>query len=174
MPDVKTNLLIKVGMISIILLLTVNSVAVGANTASQDITVSVEPINEISVTGTVNLTINTSSAGISAGDGTFTVTDSSSTMSYTTNESSKKITAALDGTFNNITFMVNVTSSSATSEGDVPVSVTAVDVVTGLGNASDTGETITYTAEAQPNTAPNADGGGETNTITFTLTDAGI
>jgi len=159
-----------IGAMVLVFLMVFAGVAMAANTTTQDATITVEAINEISTSaGTVDITINAANASVTAGDSSFTVTDTNTTMSYTTNEASKKITAAIDADYAaGITLQVNVASTSATSAGDVTLSTTAADVITGLGNAADSAETITYTATSTTSVAPN---GGETHTVTFTLTD---
>ncbi|MFW5976859.1 MAG: hypothetical protein ACOCQS_02820 [Bacillota bacterium] len=159
----------KIGLILILIFFNTNMVS-GEDSATQDISITVEPINEISVSsGTVDMVINAANAGVVAGDNLYSVSDSSTTLSYSTNESGKKISAELDSKFDDVMLEVELTSTSGSSEGKVGLTINPVDVITGIGNTSDKDEIITYTASAVSNTPPTS---GEVNTVTFTLTDS--
>ena len=165
---------IKWSLAIILIFIFINTCIVsGSDTTTQDISITVEAINEISVSsGTVDLVINSTNANVSAGENLFSVSDSSTTMSYTTNESSKKISASLDAEFTDIVLKINVSpnnNTSVTTHGDVILSIIPTDVLSGINNASDTDMITTYTAEVQPTASPNT--GGQ-HTVTFTLTDA--
>jgi len=75
------------------LALTLIPSAFAANTATQTVTYAVSAINEISVSGNpAAMTVNAATPGSAP----TTVTDSSTTWAVTTNESTKKITAAIN------------------------------------------------------------------------------
>lgn len=145
-----------------VVLAAASSVAV-AQTATQDVTVVVQPTNAISVSGSaVSLTVFADNAP---------VTDNSTTMDYSTNGTGLRITAALDVDYaTGITLGVEITpgGGEGTTAGPVTLSTTAVDVVTGISNVNATAVPITYTATADATAAPN--GAGETHTVTFTIT----
>ena len=161
-------------LVLILIFILINTFIVSASdSATQDISITVEAINEISVSsGNVDLVINAANANISAGQALFSVSDNSTTMSYTTNESNKKISASLDSKFTDIVLKINVTpnsNNSVTTHGDVILSIIPTDILTGINNASDADMVTTYTAEIQPTVSPNS---VEVHTVTFTLTDA--
>ncbi len=135
----------------------------------QDVTITVDPINEITVSSTtVTLNIDTANAGAEP----VSVTDESTTMSYTTNQKNKKITASLSGLYDEgITLEIEVESLSGTSQGKVELSTTEKDIITGLSNVADQAQQITYTASATVEARPNSELGGQTQAVTFTITD---
>ena len=145
------------------------------NTATQDININVEPINELSVdsAGTLNIDVNADTADVSAGDDSFTVIDDSTTMSYTTNQENMNITAKLDNSFiNNIEIDLKITPESNTeveySENSIELSNnTARDIITDINNASDSNMIIEYEITVYPETSDVL----EHNTVIFTLTD---
>jgi hypothetical protein len=140
-----------------------------AQNATQDVTVVVQEINAISVSGNVTLTISGATAGSSPTD----ATNAASSYSLTTNGTSKKITAALDEAYaSGITLKVALTAptASGSSAGEKTLGTSAVDVVTAVSNVAEGGLQISYTASATPGAAPNAGGGGETKTVTYTVT----
>ncbi|MDZ7673013.1 MAG: hypothetical protein U5K53_09320 [Halanaerobiales bacterium] len=138
---------------------------VKANSASQDVIISVNALNEITLSKSeVSLAV-TSPTESSV---TEEVSDASTTMSYSTNESNQKITAELDrGMPLGITLMVEVASTSGTSEGQVVLEEFPEDIITGLSNISESGQTVTYTVAADMFAEPTP---GVTYTITYTIT----
>ncbi|MFW5998878.1 MAG: hypothetical protein ACOC1O_04380 [bacterium] len=157
--------------LTFILILFNTNIIFADTTATQDVSITVEPINEISVSsGTIDLVINADNASVS--DGIYSVSDSNTTLSYTTNESGKKISAELDSKFTNIALKIDVTPNENTSVStdEIILSTIANDIITGIDNSSDNEMIITYTAEVQSDVTP--DESGESNTVTFTLTDS--
>ena len=145
----------------------ISAASVTAQTATQDVTVVIEEINEISVSGDVTLTI----AAAVAGQAPTAVTNAASTYSVTTNNTGKKVTGVLD-----LAYAAGITVSVAlapptggSSTGTTVLSTSAADLVTGVASVSETALGITYTAAATAAAAIN--GVGETRTVTFTVTD---
>jgi hypothetical protein len=161
MAKIQSNITLLV----LFLLIFVQTVGAG-NTATQNINITVSTINEISLsTNDVNLIVNAPSSGSTL----HTVSDSSTTISYSTNETNQKITATLDKNLPiGLTLLVEATSTSGTSAGQVMLEDRAVDVITGLSNVSESGETITYTLIPDMYAVPTT----ESYTITYTITSS--
>ena len=153
-------------LILILLLVSFNQFVMAGNTASQNINITVSNINEISLSDNdVNLIVNVPSSGSTLDK----VSDSSTTISYSTNETNQKITAKLDRAMaDGLTLLVEVASTSGNSMGQVMLEDLAVDVVTNLSNVSESGETVTYTLVPDMFAVPST----ETYTITYTITSS--
>jgi hypothetical protein len=140
-----------------------------AQQATQSVTVSVQEINALSVSGPVSLNISSVSE---AGAEPDAATHTTSSYGITTNGSNKKITGALSSAFPaGISVQVALAApigGSATSSGANLLGNTAQNLVTGLTRIRGTGLGISYTAQATVAAAPTA---GETRTVTFTITD---
>jgi hypothetical protein len=119
--------------------------ALAADTATQDLNITVAAVNEITVGSTVTLNINTATAGqIPTGTAT-------SSYAITTNSAtSRKITAELDEALQSgLTLSANMAApSTGTSAGETALSVTASDVVTSIEAVAQSGITINYSATA--------------------------
>ena len=151
--------------------------AMAGNTATQAVTIDVQAINELAVSGAPGtLTINATTASVTAGDSTFTVTNNATTYGVTTNaplgtSSTRKITAHLDSAITEaaLSLFVTLASASGVSAGEVNitsvVSAAPADVVTGLAQEADSAQTITYKATAGLTTPI----GSVTKTVTLTL-----
>jgi hypothetical protein len=139
--------------------------AVMAQTATHVLTFQVSAINQVSVTGTPSLTINAAVAGSAP----TLVTATGSTYSVTTNQSTAKITAAIDVAMpSGVTLSTTLTApSGATSAGLKGLSATATDVVTGITKLNQAGLAITYQLEA---TALAGVVSSATRTVTYTIT----
>ena len=136
--------------------------AFAADNATQDVDITVQAVNEITVGPTVTLTINSATAG-SNPSGT-----ASSTWNITTNSvSSKKITAQLAAALSSgLTLSANLQApSTGTSSGVTTLSTTASDVVTSIEAVAATGLTINYAATATVAVAPNTYSADVTYTI---------
>jgi hypothetical protein len=132
---------------------------------TQAVTVSVQEINKISISGSVSLTISTATAG-SAPDASL---DSSSSYNLTVNGTGKKLTGVLDGAFaSGITLQALLTAPTGGTATQRTLSITSQDLVTGIGHAAESSLSISYTASASASATPN--GAGESRTVTFTLT----
>ncbi len=139
----------------------------GSTSLSQNLVVSVNEINVVSVSGNLTLTINSATAGAGPDDATNTTT----TYNITTNGTNKKITGQLDVNYaSGLSLAVDLAApTGGTSQGQKTLSTTAQDLVTTMSKLVGSTLTITYTASATPSAAPN--GSGETNIVTLTLTD---
>jgi hypothetical protein len=143
-------------------LLATSRLASAADTATQDVDITVQTVNEISVGSTVTLTVNSATAG---GNPTGTA---SSTYSITTNSAaSKKITAQLAGALTSgLSLSANLQApSTGVSAGAVTLSTTASDAVTSIEAVAATGLTIGYSATATVAVAPNTYAADVTYTI---------
>jgi len=140
--------------------------AQAADSATQTVTFEVQAINEISVTGNPSLTINTATPGSEP----TAATDNSATYAITTNGKGKTITAAINTAMpTGLTLKVSLAApTGGTSAGDVILSTTAADVVTGVVPVAESDLTITYTLEA---TIKAGVVNSTTRDVTFTITD---
>ena len=143
------------------------------NVAQQTVSFSIASISEIEVAaGTVTLNVVAPTAGASPSAAT-----AGSTYDITTNASAggKKITAALDSNMpSNVTLTVNLTAPTAptvsgSSQGAQTLSTTAVDVVTGIQGAAQTGVTISYSLTAA--VSAQATTTTQTKQVTYTIVD---
>lgn len=128
-----------------------------SDTANHTVTVTVAAVNEVAIVGgNVDLNIGSSYA---ASDAT------TASLTWSTNESSKKITVV--SSLSTIAYPLSVTAGSVsggTSAGAVVVSNTAQDLVTGI-SLTDGSADLSYSA-----TATAGDGSGvEAHTITYTI-----
>jgi hypothetical protein len=127
--------------------------ALAADTATQDVDITVQAVNEISVGATVALTINSATAG-SNPSGTAT-----SSWNITTNSTaSKKVTAQLAAALTSgLSLSVNLQApSTGTSAGLTALSSgTGSDVVTSIEAVAASGLTISYSATATVAVAAN-------------------
>jgi len=149
------------------LLALVGSAALAANTANQTVTFQVSAINEISVSGNPGaLTVSTATAGAEPDQ----VTDASTTYNLTTNGNNKKITGALDTAMPaDVTLKVNLAApTGGTSAGDVTLSATAQNLVTGISKKAEGTKGITYKLSA---TVAAGVVSQATRTVTLTVTD---
>ena len=149
------------------LALLLSGAALGADVSTHVMTFDFQAVNEIEITGTPSLTV----ASAIAGEQPQEVTDSSSTCAITTNGANKRITASIDtATPAYVTLKVNVAapSGSGTSQGDVTLSTSASDVVTGMSHVADSNPAITYKLSATVQAGVLST---DTRTVTFTLSD---
>jgi len=153
-------------LIIVLLLISFSPVIAAGNTATQNINITVSTINEISLSNNeVNLMVNAPSSGSTLDK----VSDSSTTISYSTNETNQRITAQLDAPMaTGLTLMVEVTSTSGNSVGQIMLEDSAKNVVTDLSNVSESGETVTYTLIPDMYAEPMTN----SYTVTYTITSA--
>jgi hypothetical protein len=140
--------------------------AFAGNTATQTVTFEVQAIDEVSASGNPGaLTVSTATAGSEPDD----ATDISTTYAVTTNGTNKKITGGIDSNMpGNTTLQVGLAApSGGASAGNVTLSTTAADLVTGITQSAETGLTITYTLSA---TVAAGIVASDTRTVTLTLT----
>ena len=128
------------------------------------VTVTVNAINEIAITGgSVTLTINSATAGVDPNNDV----DATTGLLWTSNQTGKKATIQSDLAGPNFTLKAvatGVTGGSAASE--VTISTTAQDFITGIATTTGSGA-IQYTA-----VATSAEGtGSDIHTITITIVD---
>ena len=142
------------------------AVAFAGPTDSHIVTVTVTAINEVAISGgNITLTINSATAGSDPDDATDSTTCD---LLWTTNEASKKITAETDLAAPNFTLRTEATSvSGGTSAGQVTLSTTAQDFVTGVATTVGSCD-LSYTASA---TAAQGTG-SDVHTVTYTITAA--
>ncbi|MGD9401605.1 MAG: hypothetical protein PVF95_04980 [bacterium] len=141
--------------------------ALAANTDNQTVTLQVTAINEIAVSGDpAALIVNTATAGAQPD----TATDNSTDYDITTNESNKRITGAVDVAVpaNTELYIFLVAPTGAASAGDVQLTTTAADLVTGITTLAESNNTITYKYYASIAAGIVA---STTRTVTLTLTD---
>jgi len=158
----------------IFLILTMTSIALAViDTATQDITITFDEVAAVSVSGDPGTLIFTAPA--SPGDLPADQSDSSTTMSWTSNVGAamtRKITGNIDALFNGVNLYVTVddAGSNGTSAGETQflAAATDYDFVTGITNEDVLGETITYRAQVSSMVVPYSN---VTHTVTWTLTE---
>jgi hypothetical protein len=153
------------GWLSALLLVCCAPALFGSGSDSHTVTVTVESINELAVSGgNITLTIDAATAGSEPDP----VVDATTGLTWTTNELGKKITAATSVGSPSFTLRVEAIGvSGGTSTGVVTLSTTPQDLVNGV--SSTTGScTSRYSASA---TAASGIG-SDIHTITLTLTDS--
>lgn len=151
----------------ILISLSFSTAVVGGSTATQDITITAEPINEVSLSKTaLSLTITPPAGGLSEEE----VSDASTTLSYSTNETNQRITVEVGTVLpTGLTLLVEATSTGGVSSGAVALDTAAGDLITDLSNLSDSGETVTYTLKANKFAEPVT---SKTFTVTYTITSS--
>jgi hypothetical protein len=138
-----------------------------ANTDNQTVTLQVSAVNEIAVSGDPGaLIVSTATAG-SEPDA---ATDNSTDYDITTNESGKRITGVLDSAVpaNTTLYISLVAPTGGTSAGNVQLTTSAADLVTGISTLAESNHTITYSYNA---TVAAGIVASTTRTVTLTLTD---
>jgi hypothetical protein len=136
-----------------------------AQTATQNVSIQVNAIYQIAVTGGAqSLTITTATAGSAPTDATASVS-----WAVTTNQTNQKITASINSAMPaNVTLSANLTApAGATSAGSQVLGTSAVDVVTGISTLATGGLGLTYTLSATPAAGVVA---STTRTVTYTIT----
>jgi len=132
--------------------------------ASQDVTITVQEVNAISVGGAVNIVLDAASPGQAPDPKT-----ASSTYAFTTNSpTERKITGVLDAAFGgSIQLQAELAApSTGQSAGQKRLSSSQPqDLVTNINPAAESGLGITYTASAGATDAP----GDYTQTVTYTI-----
>ena len=134
-------------------------------TASNSITVVVQPITYVQVTvGILNLSFSGTNAV--AGQDQMTLTDQTSTLMWGTNSSSKKITVKTSLASPKYTLQLEAVSPTAgVSAGQLTLTTTAKDLITGMGRTMGSCALLyKVTALASQGT------GADAHTITFTIT----
>ena len=149
------------------LIVGLSGMAMAGNSAQQTVTYEVQAINELSASGDpAALVVNAAVAGSAPTE----VSNALTTYAITTNESSKKITGKINTAMGSgLTLKVNLAApTGGTSAGDVSLSATDQDLVTGITKLNESGKTITYKFSATSDAGVISEA---TKTVTFTITD---
>lgn len=124
--------LLLTALVAMAFILTAALVLLAGSGVNHTVTVSIAAVNEIAVTGTVTMSVSSATAGSDLGADT----DAASSLTWTTNGASKKITVATQAA-PNCTLKVEATSISSSgggsSAGVVTLSTTPADFLTGVG-----------------------------------------
>lgn len=135
-----------------------------AQTATQVVRFEVTAINQIGVSGSAApLVINSATAGSAPAS----VVSSGGSYAVTTNESNKKITAAVDQALpSGVTLEVSLAAPiGAASANYVPLATSSSDLVTGISSLTASSLPINYRLSATPAVFM----GAQTRTVTFTI-----
>jgi hypothetical protein len=134
------------------------------NTTTQDITINVQAINKIAISGGAHtMTINTATAG-QAPDDVVWATD----WAITTNQTGSKVIASIGTDMPaGVTLKVNMAEpTGATPAGDVALTSADQELVTGITTLNESGLTLTYTASATAAAGVQS----VVRTVTYTVT----
>jgi hypothetical protein len=148
------------------LLMCVAAAASSAQTATQTVTFQVDAINQVGVSGSPSLTVNSAVPGSAPTP----VASTGHTWAVTTNQTGAKITASIASNMpSGLTLQatLGVGSTGATSAGAKTLSTVAQDMVTGLTKVNATGLTLGYTLDA---TAAAGVVTSSSRVVTFTIT----
>ena len=146
-------------------LLVLAAAASAAAQATQTVTIQVDAINQIGVTGSPTMAITAAVAG----NAPTTVTSSGNTWAVTTNQSTAKITASIGSAMpTGVTLSANLGApAGASSVGLVALGTVAVDVVTGITKLNSSGLTLSYQLDA---TSAAGVITSTTRVVTYTIT----
>jgi len=167
----KTTQLFKLSALTMAVGMVVSGGAMAADSATQDVTISVPEINDIVVSGTISLAVLAPGAGETFADAT-----AAGTWDITTNvanPATKKLTAVLNEVMpTGLTLQIAVTAPATGTPGSVTYAPTegtaAADVVSAIGAVSESGMAINYTLSADATATP----GDHSKQVTYTLTDS--
>lgn len=137
-------------------------------TASQSVTLQVQAVTKISVSGNPGALVISDAV---AGANLTPATDNSTNYNITTNADNMKIVASISSPMPTGTqLLMQLASSKGTSLGsrDLSNAVSPVDVVTGIAKGSDLNQTISYVFAANADVAAIP---SDSRTITLTLTN---
>jgi hypothetical protein len=135
-----------------------------AQTATQSVTFQVDAINQIALSGSPSLVVNTATAGSAP-----TQASAAATWAVTTNQTGAKITASINSAMPaGLDLQVNMSApAGGSSAGAQTLSTTAVDVVTGITKLAQSGISVGYTLDA---TAAAGVVASTSRTVTYTIT----
>jgi len=135
-----------------------------SNKASQQVSINVAEIAVIAVHGTINMTINSATAG-QAPD----AASASATFDLTTNGKDKKVSAELDQKMpTGLTLFAQMAApSKAKSAGKVELSNKSVDLLSKISNVRGSGLALNYEAVATVDAKPD----NVVRTVTYTITN---
>jgi len=150
--------------LALIALATSSAAFAQANVASQQVAINVAEINVIAVNGTINMTINSATAGQAPDPAT-----ANATYALTSNGTDKKISAELDSAMPTglSLFATMAAPTGATSAGKVQLSDSASDLVTSITQVRGSGLSLAYEAVATVDATPD----NVTRTVTYTITN---
>ena len=140
--------------------------AASAQTATQTVTFQVDAINQVGVTGSPSLAVNTAVPGAAPTQ----VSSTGHTWAVTTNQTGAKITASIASNMpSGLTLQATLGAGAtgATSAGAKTLSTVAQDMVTGLTKVNATGLPLSYTLDA---TSAAGVITSSSRVVTFTIT----
>jgi hypothetical protein len=154
-----------VRILAVLALVTGIANVAAAQTATQNVTIQVNAINVISVSGSPSLVITTATAGSPP----TVVSDATSSWNVTTNQSGAKITASLNSAMPaGLTLLANLSApTGGTSAGFTALGTVAVDVVTGITKVAQGTLGLSYQLDATVAAGVVA---STTRTVTYTIT----
>lgn len=135
-----------------------------AQTATQTVSYEVSAVDQISVSGSPSLVVNSATAGSALNSAT-----ASGTYAITTNGTNRKITASIDSNMpSGVTLTVALGApTGGTSAGAVTLNTTAKDVVTGITQVNQSGLSVSYGLSA---TLAAGVVSAANKTVTYTIT----
>lgn len=153
-------------VLAMVSLLASLSLAQTRASATQQVTLGVNPIYRLVVAGNPTLTITDGTAG----GGLTSVTEGTSTYSVTMNQTVQHLTVQLSAVLpSGVDLLINVPSNRGDTQGTVSIrDANAHAVVTDLSRGADNGQPITYTLTATTAADPLAP---TAYTVTWTLAD---
>jgi len=148
-----------------VLCLTIVGIAFAASSGNHSVTVQVNAINEIGISGgNITLTVNSATAG---SDPDAEVDNTTCDLQWTSNESSKKITVVTDNASQSFTLKVVAQSvSGGTAASEVTLCTTTTDFITTIYKTTGTCN-LKYTAEGRTSQRVGID----VHTVIYTITD---
>ena len=148
-----------------IAMLIIAAASLRAQSASQVVTFEVKAVNEVGVTGSPNLVIDSAKPG----DGALSVQSTDNSWSVTTNQARAKITAALDEAMpDGVTLSAQLAApAGARSAGMKPLGTTPIDMVTSINHLNQGGLPLVYQLDAVSTLAKSTKG---TRAVTYTIT----
>ena len=148
-----------------IAMLTLTAFSLRAQSASQVVTFEVKAVNEVGVTGSPNLVIDSAKPT----DGELSIQSTGNTWSVTTNQARAKITAALDEPMpDGVTLSAQLSApAGARSAGMKPLGTIPVDMVTSINHLNQGGLPLVYQLDAVSTLAKSTKG---TRAVTYTIT----
>ncbi len=148
-------------------LLSLSAAAQTRATATQTVTLAINAIYKLNVSGSPTLSITDATPGSGS---LLSVSDATSTFSITQNQGTARLSVQLSSALpSGQTLTISVPSGLGTSAGVVPIEDgTAHNVMTGLAQGASNGQSITYTFGALSVAVPSP---ATAYTVTWTLAD---
>jgi hypothetical protein len=147
------------------LLVIAAAASAAAQSTTQTVTLQVDAINQVAVTGSPSMTIT---AAVAGGAPT-SVTSSGNTWAVTTNQTGAKITASIGSAMpTGVTLSANLAApAGGTTGGLLALGSSAVDMVTGITKLNATGLALSYQLDA---TSAAGVVTSTTRVVTYTIT----